>query len=95
VPWPAALTSAEMRIEVDADIRRLVLLSGGRHGVSSGRRGIGFVTENVYARLGERSLGRPKSAAAVAWSCWSWSEVGHHVDSKLVVSQPARRAPAS
>ena len=41
------------------------------------------------------ALGRPKSAAAVAWSCFSWPGVGHQFDSKLVVSQPARRAPAS
>jgi len=43
----------------------------------------------------EGSFVRPKSAAALARSCWSWPGVGHQVDSKLVVSQPARRAPAS
>ena len=35
-------------------------------------------------------MGRPNSAAAVAWSWFSCPGVGHHFDSKLVVSQPAK-----
>ena len=43
----------------------------------------------------ELALGRPNSAAAVAWRWFSCAGVGHQLDSKWAVSQPARRAPAS
>ena len=41
------------------------------------------------------SIVRPNAAAASAWSSWSCAGLGHQVDSKPPVSQPARRAPAS
>ena len=43
----------------------------------------------------DASMGRPRAADALARSASSCSGVGHQLDSKLEVSQPAVRAPAS
>src|SRR4029077_14394609 len=86
-----------------------VVSSCSRGKVSVGL-GLGSTARNLQAfgscsiSLGPTSRGasasgliclRPRSAAALAESSRSWPGVGHHVDSKLLVSQPARRAAAS
>ena len=44
----------------------------------------GSAAQSSLAGL-EREVGRPNSAAAMAWSCFSCPAVGHHFDSKLLV----------
>ena len=66
--------------------------------LASVRRGLRVFTADDVRKLKAltkvrwdgRSRRRP-----LTWSCWSCTGVGHHLDSKLVVSQPARRAPVS